>query len=315
MKRSALGRRDNALRARFHYMIFSYKLLPFFIGVLIILTTCSPPPRPERVNYTEPLFQGVKYSRYVYDDPRPILMHVLKVDLTVVGVKLFVTPGHTDHTSADRIFNARTTSAFLDEFTLQVAINGGFFSPRDEQVSWESVLASGDELFSQGLTISDGVVYGQSMVNRPVLCVLSTSQVVIRPQDCPADTQQAVAGFPMLLEQGIPTDITSSDYLARLHPRTAVAIDQFGLTVWLVTVDGHQSGYSEGVFLAELAELLRELGAYTALNLDGGGSTAMAAMNNEGQSYLLNSPIHLRVPLRERPVATHLGVYALPLDP
>jgi exopolysaccharide biosynthesis protein len=43
----------------------------------------------------------------------------------------------------------------------------------------------------------------------------------------------------------------------------------------MVTVDGRQPGTSVGMNLQELAEMLLELGAVDAMNLDGGGSTTM----------------------------------------
>ena len=42
-----------------------------------------------------------------------------------------------------------------------------------------------------------------------------------------------------------------------------------------VAVDGRAEGYSEGVSMTELAQIFADLGATTAYNLDGGGSTAM----------------------------------------
>lgn len=42
-----------------------------------------------------------------------------------------------------------------------------------------------------------------------------------------------------------------------------------------VVVDGRQEGYSEGVTLPELADIMLSLGATTAYNLDGGGSSTM----------------------------------------
>ena len=59
-----------------------------------------------------------------------------------------------------------------------------------------------------------------------------------------------------------------------LHPRTAIAGLHSG-KVLLVTVDGRQPGVSAGMSLFALADLLLELGAVEAINLDGGGSTTM----------------------------------------
>lgn len=83
---------------------------------------------------------------------------------------------------------------------------------------------------------------------------------------------------PMLVKDGkasLSMDPTSSRARERA-PRTAIAIDNTGKKVWMVTVDGRQSGYSTGMSLNEFAQYLASIGAHRALNLDGGGSTTMA---------------------------------------
>lgn len=64
---------------------------------------------------------------------------------------------------------------------------------------------------------------------------------------------------------------------------------------------------------AELAGTLVQYGAWTALNLDGGGSTDLVVAG-PGGPQVLSSPIHNHIPGRERPVANHLAIYALPLN-
>ena len=63
------------------------------------------------------------------------------------------------------------------------------------------------------------------------------------------------------------------------QPRTIAGVDKHGDLV-LVTVDGRLTAGSEGFTLAEEATFMRSLGAVQALNLDGGGSTAMAVNGN-----------------------------------
>ncbi|HEY5902501.1 MAG TPA: phosphodiester glycosidase family protein [Anaerolineales bacterium] len=74
-----------------------------------------------------------------------------------------------------------------------------------------------------------------------------------------------------------------------------------------MVVDSRQPFYSEGSTFAELADLMTDLGAHVAMNLDGGGSSTMAVML-DGEPMILNSPIDKYIPGRERPVANHLGV-------
>jgi hypothetical protein len=93
---------------------------------------------------------------------------------------------------------------------------------------------------------------------------------------------------PMLLENGSPavdaategvadpSDLSFNYAWAQIRqPRTMAGIDGNGRLI-LVTVDGRQPTVSEGVTLSEGAALMSSLGALSAMNLDGGGSTAMA---------------------------------------
>ena len=96
---------------------------------------------------------------------------------------------------------------------------------------------------------------------------------------------------------------------ADIHPRTAIGYSRNGKFLYIVVVDGRQPFYSEGVTLAELAQLMLNLGAHDAMNLDGGGSSALVVRGADGSPRVLNSPIDLYIPGRERPVANHLGIY------
>ncbi len=73
-------------------------------------------------------------------------------------------------------------------------------------------------------------------------------------------------------------------------------------------MDGRQPGYSEGCTLYELAEMLIKYGGvHNAINLDGGGSSAMV-IEKDGKPDVVNSPIEGGIAGRERLVANHLGV-------
>jgi exopolysaccharide biosynthesis protein len=58
------------------------------------------------------------------------------------------------------------------------------------------------------------------------------------------------------------------------QPRTAVGIIDENHLVFVV-VDGRSPGYSAGVTMTGLAEIMQGLGATTAYNIDGGGSSTM----------------------------------------
>jgi exopolysaccharide biosynthesis protein len=59
-------------------------------------------------------------------------------------------------------------------------------------------------------------------------------------------------------------------------------------TVLLLVVDGHRHGTSVGMTIEELRQVMGKLGAKDAINLDGGGSSAMVL-----RERLVNSPSDL----------------------
>ena len=85
---------------------------------------------------------------------------------------------------------------------------------------------------------------------------------------------ETIGGNPTLLENGVVTAEDCDDsYFCDRNPRTGVGVTRTG-KVLLVTVDGRQED-SVGMTPVEFADLRTYLGATDALNLDGGGSTAM----------------------------------------
>jgi hypothetical protein len=89
----------------------------------------------------------------------------------------------------------------------------------------------------------------------------------------------AVGGFPDLIDDGERVgdlEVTERpSFAAARHPRSAVGYDEDTGQIWLVVVDGRQLPHSAGMSLPELARLFEALGAEEALNLDGGGSSAL----------------------------------------
>jgi hypothetical protein len=258
-------------------------------------------PQPEPV--TEELFDGITYKRFVWDDPRPVVVHVIIAKINKGGVRAIVTP--PDNPKSDQPLLARTTSEFLKQNNVQVAINGDGFSP------WYSIGPfyyphTGDTVSPKGFAMYNSKAYADVTDEKaPVLTFGGTRAVDIGYSF--QNAKHAISGFHMLVDDGtILPDFTDFDK----HPRTAVGINNAGTTLYIVVVDGRQSGYSEGVTLTELAQIFIDLGAYKAMTLDGGGSSTLVVDDGSGNPVVLNSPIHQGIPGTERPVANHIGIFA-----
>lgn len=99
------------------------------------------------------------------------------------------------------------------------------------------------------------------------------------------DAKFVLASGPLLVQNG-KVDLEMDPKSSRANeiaPRTAVATNADGSEVYLITVDG-RSSVSRGMKLPEFANYLVSIGAYNALNLDGGGSTTMA-LRQRGAQY------------------------------
>jgi hypothetical protein len=269
--------------------------------------------RPPRTNFERSLFQGIVYRREVRSTPRPLIIHIVTIDLAAPGVRVLVSPGKPTLEKDNTDINARTTSEFLNEFKLQLAINASFFYPFREKTPWDYYPKSGDRANVLGQAISNGSIYSKAQSHWPVLCFNAKNRAQISSNgECPNDTVQGAAGNEILIAQGNPRGLSlRTAENNRPYSRVAVAIDKTGQKLWLIAVDGKQPLYSEGATIPELTKIIMELGAHTALNLDGGGSTTLVTETPKGAS-LLNAPTHTKFPMRERPVANHIGFYAFP---
>jgi Phosphodiester glycosidase len=299
-----IGVEENGMRGRFCLAMAALSMPLWIFGWIVFQ-------RPPQTNETRSLFQGVRYQREYRSVPRPIMIHTIKIDLATSGIKAFVTPAAP--ANDDKETKARTTSEFLQEFKVQVAVNANFFYPFHEKSPWDYYPYSGDRVNSLGASISNGNTYSPGEKNWPALCLAGKQEGrIVASGQCPPGTTQAVAGIAIIAAQGKLAALDKSLDDTAPYSRTAVALDRRGKTLWLFAIDDKQWGYSEGITLKELGEFALQQGADTVLNLDGGGSTSLGILTPKG-AHLLNSPAHTKIPMRERPVANHLGFYANPL--
>lgn len=93
--------------------------------------------------------------------------------------------------------------------------------------------------------------------------------------------RSVVGGWPRIVRNGIDVSAAADTiegtfprFAASRHPRSVVGFSRDSSTLYLIAVDGRQAS-SVGMSLGELARAVIGLGVIDALNLDGGGSTAL----------------------------------------
>ena len=248
--------------------------------------------------------------------PELQVVHTLRIDLSDPDVRLFSTPPFSNYVANVQEVGGFTVSDFLARNNLQVAINGATFQPQ------QYYLPAGTPMDVDGLSISDGLVV--STQNSPAYSASivfdATNRGTIIPTNWPAiDTTgilTAVSGEYPLLVEGFNVGSNyfgSGGFVHSLNPRTAYGLSQDGRYLFLMTIDGRQPGYSDGAYDYETGEWMRFVGAYDAVNMDGGGSTTLVVQDSTGVPVRLNMSSAVADSGRERTVGSHFGVFAKPL--
>ncbi|NJN80229.1 MAG: SH3 domain-containing protein [Anaerolineales bacterium] len=254
--------------------------------------------RPDSISQS--IHTGITYLRKDLTTPRPIVVHVMAIDLQTAKLEFLVTPPSKN---GGDVLCTRTTSQFLDEFKLHVAINGGYFSYLDASFDPKKLCPNGGEpVRISDYAASRGNIYSKKKTWQPVIYIGQKNQFSFNT--LAGKVFNAISG-----DRPVVTDGKVVKNLAALAPapRTAIGLNKNGRWLTFMVVDGRQAGYSEGVTLSELGELLLSYGVHTGINMDGGGSSALVIRGFDNKSRTLNSPIDLGQPGKERRVGNHLG--------
>ncbi len=209
---------------------------------------------------------------------------------------------------------------YADEVKVLLGPSGRVFDIRE----------SGAMQIGRGMRVLKGTGEGAAWLRQNVKIsdTITIDISTIRPLD---DITQAISGGPILIKEGkfyqdcmctlddcsavifataaeeqASRNMLCEDfdlYWKETHygwsyiPRTGLGYDKWKQTLIVAVVDGYQLGFSRGMLQTEFAELLREFGAYTAMELDGGGSATMVVaqqvVNNPsdgaGERHVANS--------------------------
>lgn len=274
------------------------------LALLVLTSACTSIPTtqtPVPSGYVS-LAPHIAYQQIVTPAPNPRVTQIVALDLSRGALALRLTQGDP---AGGKEFMSQTTTSFTRQTGAIIGVNAGFFGP--------VVNEEGVAMDAAGFVVANGRVASpplppeaDSAVVKAVVCFEATQVFIDDVLSCPPRYREGLAAGPRLLRDGL--NVANPSNTTR-HPRTALGVSQNGEKVWIVVTDGRQAGYSEGATLAEMADLLKSLGAVNAINLDGGGSSALVFADPATGLRTLNRPIQNGSPGRERPVATHIGVY------
>ena len=237
----------------------------------------------------EAIYDGLYYkSEEIYNSSGlDVDMFTLEMDskspLTIVtGVPNNVTPLQVGSRQTP---SGQAAAAQKDGYNVLAAINADFFRINED-----------DAIQPRGLTVKDGVEL--TPINEwKFFGVLKDGTPIIgdanKYNEVKSNLMHAVgADSGYLVENGVPITVNadggchSEDTVA---PRTAIGIKEDGSVV--MTVADGRSTISNGLVLTDLAKYMAEQGCVTAVNLDGGGSSAMSIKDMKTNTFAaVNNP-------------------------
>jgi exopolysaccharide biosynthesis protein len=222
----------------------------------------------------------------------------LRVDLGASGT-LIITRAGADNQNSNLSMHV---SNFVRSNNFLAGINA---VPFDVVSSTE-----GQPVKNMGLIVSSGkLLSGVNPYYDAVIFYKDKTAAIRRQAEISSDEietiENAVGGFYQILTDGQPSLRTLNG--GERHPRSAAGISTDGKFLYLLVVDGRR-GDSVGATEKETAQLLANLGSWSGINFDGGGSTALAMRFSDGNVKAVNMPVHGGIPGRERAVAGCLGV-------
>lgn len=252
--------------------------------------------------------------------PRPLVIDILEIDPTAAGVSFRMQPGNGPEPGE---VTRKTTRSFVNSVGAQVGVNGDFYD------TFPPYLPSGGQFFTDVVHngVSNGDAYspsasdGQSIFNVSadnIASVLLTSGAGSYTTIENVPLYNAIGGNQRLVTNGVNTANLSDPYTYQLNPHTALGVTFTG-NVLLMTVDGRQADYSEGMYTTEMADLLiNHFNARDMLNVDGGGSTTFVMDDSNDaltNARVVNSPSTGATDQHagsERLVANSFAVFATP---
>ena len=312
-----------------------FTLLPYILLIQLLFTSCntfSPVStgggQPEvfsSIENVEPVWltfaEGIGYFHGKVSSPK-IEFYALKIDLASPDVRVVVRGGAVSDNGGTSSEVSRGTlstrvTSFVRDNNLLAGINALPFdivSAKEKQpVKNVGIVISEGALISPANPRYDAIVFYKSENSNSTRAAI-VNQSSIRSTE---NIQNAVGGFYQILADGAVTkridvifrsqnDTAHSANTAR-HPRSAAGISPNGQYLYLLVIDGRRA-LSIGATEPETAFLTRALGCRDAINLDGGGSSALALRHPNGRVRAVNTPIHGGIPNLERAVAGCLGV-------
>jgi hypothetical protein len=280
-----------------------------------------------------PIFKGIDHAVGTNDPsipgnfPELQVVNCVRVDLTDPDIQFLTTPRASGYVAESRETLTLSVPDFLTQNKLQIVADANYYSAKPGGADPSS---EGVSCVVYGLQISTGVVVSAETTTdyaadpRAASLLFATNKqpmfdfMNLPPGTNTAGIYTAITGYYPVVSNGVNVGAAAinaypDSFIHQLQPRTAYGVSQDNRYLYILTIDGRQPGYSDGALDVETGYWMINCGSWNAINMDGGGSTALYMSDSAGNPVALNHSSYLPAYGRERYIGSHLGVFAKPL--
>ncbi|MES2709345.1 MAG: phosphodiester glycosidase family protein [Verrucomicrobiota bacterium] len=231
-----------------------------------------------------PIYQGIEYFHGVSGS---VHVYAVKVDLQNPNVELYAS--HDNGSAANEVLT-ETGSVFNSAHNCKVSVNASYCDVTSTGQAAANVDVWGLGI-SDGVVVSPGATSHGSQYNCQMLFTAAKAASIALSQTTPGGIHTAVTGNAYHLVDGLALGATTGP-----TQRTSFGLSQDKRYLYMACVTS--------ATIYNLSLWMLDLGAWDAVNMDGGGSTCMTRADI-GKVYPAGT---------ERRVGVHLGVRSIPLS-
>ena len=221
-----------------------------------------PPPGYKIIERTDLAGSALRYQKLASELPANVA-HLVRLSLASPELRLVISPENKKGSTPSDLALADSSI---------VSLNGSFF---DDRMRALGLVVSRSLKWKGSRDTAGYYVFG--CINAQT-CSIETDSGFITAGGARAPFETAISGRPILVRNGTARttaeDAQCPQFCDKRHPRAAIALDRSRKEIILALAEGRQAT-AQGYTLAEFGAFLAQVGAYDAVNLDGGGSATL----------------------------------------
>lgn len=221
---------------------------------------------PQKLEW-EQIATGIQYTQY-QSQKAPLLWHLVSVDLHNPQLEILSYPSPQEINKKGE-FTGKNTWQFLDDTNAVLAVNATPFTAPHTQFLPQRKLI--------GLYIADGEILSPPVSRYSAICFskqngLIKATILQNQATYPTTTDFAFGGFFAILQEGEIQDFPACSLDARL----ALGVSQDKQYLFILYVEAENKKESLGLSYEESAHIMKSLGVWNAIQMDGGGSASLS---------------------------------------